>query len=115
MIEEMFNGGSMWAGVVSGGFNQMQHTRALQTGQINKQQYAVHTTTNVTGAVGIMAGIEYGAMLGTAVMPGIGTIAGSIIGGMMGDRVGRYVGQKTGHAVFSRDGGVASTVGEYMD
>jgi outer membrane lipoprotein SlyB len=101
MFEEMFRGGSMWAGVISGGLNQVQHTRALQNGEMNKQQYAVHTTSNVTGALGIMAGIEYGAMLGSAVMPGFGTIAGSIIGGMMGDRLGRYVGQRTGHMMFN--------------
>lgn len=93
-------GASLWAGIISGGIAQFQDTRALQNGQMSKSDYAIRTTKNVTGAVGIMAGIEYGAIIGTRIMPGIGTIAGTIIGGMIGDRLGSMVGQQAGHAIF---------------
>lgn len=108
MIEEMFSGGSLWAGVVSGGIQQIQHTRALQNGSICRSEYAVHTTGNLTSALGTMAGIEYGAMLGTAIMPGIGTVAGSIVGGLLGDRFGRQIGHSTGRMFFK-------TAGQSMD
>lgn len=96
----IFRGASLWAGIISGGIAQFQDTRALRNGLMSKNDYAVQTTKNVTGAVGLMAGIEYGAILGTRVMPGIGTIAGTIIGGMIGDRIGSMVGLQAGHALF---------------
>ncbi len=94
-----FRGASLWAGIISGGIAQFQDTRALQNGLMSKNDYAVQTTKNVTGAVGLMAGIEYGAILGSRVMPGIGTIAGTIIGGLIGDRLGSMVGLQAGHAL----------------
>lgn len=97
----MFRGGSLWAGLVSGGYSQLQHTMALSKGDLNQNDYAKHTTRNVTGALGVMAGIEYGAVLGSALLPGIGTIAGSMIGGIMGDRMGRYVGTHTSNLLFA--------------
>lgn len=95
-----FRGPSLWAGILSGGIAQYQDTKALQRGLMSKQDYAVHTTKNITGAAGLIAGIEYGAMIGTRIMPGIGTIAGSIIGGFMGDRLGTMVGIQAGSMLF---------------
>jgi outer membrane lipoprotein SlyB len=96
----MFRGGSLWAGVVSGGVSQFQDTRALANGEMKKSEFAANTATNVTGAVGVMAGIEYGAMLGTSLLPGIGTVAGTIIGGMIGNQVGRVVGSQASGMMF---------------
>jgi phage tail tape-measure protein len=84
------------AGLLSGGISQLQDTTAVTKGQMGKKEYAIQTTENVTGAVGVMAGIEYGAVLGTSVLPGIGTAVGAVVGGMLGDRVGRLVGHQTG-------------------
>jgi outer membrane lipoprotein SlyB len=92
----MFKGGSFWGGLVSGGVSQVQDTRSLSNGQMDRSQYAVKTSENVTGAIGVMAGIEYGAMLGTTIMPGAGTVLGSIFGGMLGNTVGRRVGNEAG-------------------
>lgn len=100
-LEKMFQGGSLWGGLVSGGLSQIQDTNALKEGQINKKQYAVHTTENVTGAIGVMAGIEYGAILGTSLMPGVGTVVGSVVGGFLGDRLGRNVGQLAGTSLVN--------------
>lgn len=100
-LEKMFQGGSLWGGLVSGGLSQIQDTNALKEGQINKKQYAVQTTENVTGAFGIMAGIEYGAFLGTSIMPGVGTVLGSVVGGLLGDRLGRNVGQLAGTSIVN--------------
>ncbi|HJV45525.1 MAG TPA: hypothetical protein VJ824_07345 [Bacillota bacterium] len=94
---------SLWAGIISGGISQYQDTMALREGRMGKNQYAAHTTRNVVGAVGIMAGIEYGAMLGTSIMPGIGTVAGTVIGGFLGDRLGSSVGLTAGNALFNND------------
>lgn len=99
----MFRGTSFWTGVISGGVSQLQDTRALTSGQMNRGEYAANTTKNVTGAVGTMAGIEYGSILGTSIMPGVGTVAGAIIGAMAGDRLGRYVGWHTGNMLFSKE------------
>jgi outer membrane lipoprotein SlyB len=95
-LENMFRGGSLWGGLVSAGLSQIQDTNALKEGHINKNEYAVHTTANVTGALGVMAGIEYGAVLGTSVLPGVGTVVGSVVGGLLGDRLGRNIGQLAG-------------------
>lgn len=96
----MFQGGSLWAGVVSGAMSQILHTRDYNRGVMNGKEYAMLTAQNATGAVGVMAGVEYGALLGTAVMPGIGTAVGAVIGGVLGDKVGRAVGQETGRVIF---------------
>jgi outer membrane lipoprotein SlyB len=102
-VKQMFQGGSLWAGVLSGGMSQVQDTQNLAKGQIDRKQYAVNTTGNVTGAVGIMAGVEYGAVLGSSLMPGIGTAVGAVVGGLLGDRVGRAVGAQAGNLLFNNN------------
>jgi phage-related tail protein len=97
----MLKGGSLWAGVISGGMTQIQDTRNFTNGQIGKKEYALKTTGNVTGAFGLMAGVEYGAMLGTTLLPGVGTVVGSILGGLVGDRLGRRIGVQAGNALVS--------------
>jgi outer membrane lipoprotein SlyB len=96
MIQEIFQGGSLWGGLVSGGISQLKDTQSLTSGQIDKSQYAVQTSENVTGAIGVMAGMEYGAILGTTILPGVGTVVGSICGGLLGHTVGRKVGNEAG-------------------
>jgi outer membrane lipoprotein SlyB len=96
----MLQGTSLWGGVISGALSQIQDTNALSKGQMDKNNYAIQTTENVTGAFGVMAGIEYGAILGTSIMPGIGTVVGSVAGGFLGNKLGRTVGQLAGTTVF---------------
>lgn len=62
----------------------------------------VYKQLNVSSALGVMAGIEYGAALGSTVLPGIGTAVGSVVGGLLGDRVGRFIGQQTGKIVYNQ-------------
>jgi outer membrane lipoprotein SlyB len=93
---------SVWAGIISGGLSQYQDTKALQNGQIDRNQYAVHTTKNISGAAGLVAGIEYGAVLGSSLLPGVGSIVGSIFGAILGDRLGRFIGLQAGQMLFNR-------------
>ncbi|CAM3810034.1 glycine zipper domain-containing protein [Alicyclobacillus pomorum] len=106
----MFEGGSLWAGVINGGFAQLQDTIALTNGKIKAEDYAANSTKNVSMAIGTMAGVECGALVGTAVMPGFGTMIGSIVGGYVGDRLGTYAGQQVGNIAFkgSNPGGGTS-------
>jgi outer membrane lipoprotein SlyB len=97
----MFKGFSLWAGVISGGLAQLKDTQAVTTGHMDKKEYAIQTSQNVTGGLGIMAGIEYGAVLGSMILPGPGTIIGSIIGSMVGNRVGNYAGYQAGNIIFN--------------
>ncbi|MHC0616614.1 hypothetical protein [Paenibacillus sp. GCM10027628] len=97
----MLQGGSLWAGLISGGLSQLQDTRDLTTGQMDRKQFAVKTTGNVTGAFGVMAGIEYGAILGTTVLPGVGTVIGSIVGGIVGNNLGQTLGTQAGNALVN--------------
>jgi outer membrane lipoprotein SlyB len=101
MIGNIFKGGSLWGGIISGGITQLQDTNAMIKGQMDKKEYAIQTTENVTGAFGVMAGIEYGAILGTSVMPGVGTVVGSLMGGLLGDKLGRVVGNQAGTVVLN--------------
>ena len=89
--------GSIWAGVLSGAIDQLKDTKAMTSGQMNKKEYAVNTTKNITGGVGVMAGIEYGAILGSSLLPGVGTFIGALIGSVVGNRVGNYAGSQVGH------------------
>ncbi|MDT3424982.1 phage tail tape-measure protein [Paenibacillus forsythiae] len=93
----MLQGGSLWAGLLAGGMSQLQDTKSLQQGRIGKKEYTVQTVENVTGAVGVMAGVEYGAVLGSTVLPGVGTVVGALLGGVLGDRMGRIVGGQAGN------------------
>ncbi|NGM82918.1 hypothetical protein G5B47_10885 [Paenibacillus sp. 7124] len=95
----MFQGGSLWAGLLSGGMSQLQDTKSLQQGQLGRQEFTARTVENVTGAVGVMAGVEYGAVLGSALLPGVGTVVGATLGGFLGDRVGRIVGGQAGSMI----------------
>lgn len=100
----MFQGGSLWSGLLTGTMSQIQDTKQLRQGGMAKNEYAVHTARNVTGALGVMAGVEYGAILGTTVMPGVGTVVGSVIGGLLGDKIGRTVGSQAGGILFRSPG-----------
>ena len=74
----MFRGVSLWGGLISGAMAQLQDTQAIASGHMNKKEYAIQTSKNVTGSLGIMAGIEYGAILGSSIFPGAGTIIWSL-------------------------------------
>lgn len=96
------NSAPLWAGVISGVIKQVADTVALYNGQIDKHEYAVSTLTNISSSLGIIAGIEYGAAVGTMVFPGVGTAVGSIMGGILGDVAGRHLGQTTGGLFYNR-------------
>lgn len=98
--QNMFEGGSLWAGVITGGFAQLNDTVALKNGKMQMGDYAVSSTKNVTMALGTMAGVECGAILGSVLLPGVGTMIGSMVGGIVGDRLGSFVGQQAGTMVF---------------
>jgi len=100
----MFSRGTLWAGVISGGINQFRGSREYTSGKINKNEYVANTTTNVSETVGLMAGFEYGAILGSSLIPGVGTIIGTILGGILGDRLGNVVGVQLGNAIIKQDG-----------
>lgn len=97
----MFKGGSLWAGLISGAMAQLKDTHAMTSGNMNTKDFAIETSKNITGSIGIMAGIEYGAMLGTSLLPGPGTIIGALLGSMVGNRLGIYAGHHAGHIVFN--------------
>ncbi|MGG4218019.1 hypothetical protein ABEW32_07290 [Paenibacillus jamilae] len=97
----MLQGNSLWGGLISGGISQVQDTISLTKGQMDNKEYMVHTSGNVTGALGVMAGIEYGAILGTSLLPGVGTVLGSIVGGLLGNNVGHRVGMQAGSALVN--------------
>ncbi|MHB1653356.1 MAG: hypothetical protein ACYCVD_12880 [Desulfitobacteriaceae bacterium] len=99
----MFSKGTLWAGAISGGIAQIKDTNAYAGGKIKANEYAAQTTTNVAGAFGLMAGFEYGAVLGSSLLPGIGTIAGTILGGILGDRLGNVVGTQIGNVLFGNE------------
>jgi outer membrane lipoprotein SlyB len=98
----MFEGISVLAGLLFGGARQYQDTRSLNQGEIRRKEYAVETTENVTGGLGVWAGVEYGGMLGTTVLPGFGTVAGAVLGGLLGAKVGTTIGHQAGSAVFNQ-------------
>jgi outer membrane lipoprotein SlyB len=50
----MYKGTSFWSGVLSGGISQIGDIRSFIKGELTPQDFSVHTTSNVTGAVGIM-------------------------------------------------------------
>ncbi len=97
----MFKGGSLWAGLISGALAQLKDTHALTSGDMNKKDFAIETSKNITGSLGIMAGAEYGAVLGSSILPGAGTIIGGLLGSILGHRIGHYAGHHAGHIVFN--------------
>lgn len=100
-LSNMFQGGSLWAGLASGGISQVQDTIAYSNGKMKANEFASNTTKNITGAVGTMAGVEFGAVLGTTLFPGFGTALGAVVGGIIGDRLGRLVGVQAGNMMFN--------------
>ena len=99
----MFSKGTLWAGAISGGIAQIKGSRAYTSGKISANEYVAHTTTNVSETVGLMAGFEYGAILGSSLIPGVGSIIGAILGGMLGDRLGNAVGTQVGNAFVNHE------------
>ncbi|MDR3542139.1 MAG: hypothetical protein P4L69_14390 [Desulfosporosinus sp.] len=99
----MFNKGTLWAGAISGSLNQIKGSREYTSGKINANEYVAHTTTNVSETIGLMAGLEYGAILGSSLIPGVGSIIGTILGGILGDRLGNAVGTQVGNAFINHE------------
>ncbi|MDD1515355.1 hypothetical protein [Priestia megaterium] len=98
----MYKGSYFWSGILSGGISQIEDMRLYMKGDLTAKDLGVNTTRNVTGTVGIIAGMEYGAVIGSAVLPGVGTILGSIVGFMIGNRAGSYAGYQVGNMVFKQ-------------
>lgn len=99
----MFSKGTLLAGAISGGINQIRGSREYTSGKIDGNEYVAHTTTNVTETIGLMAGFEYGAILGASLIPGVGAIIGTIVGGLLGDRLGNVVGVQLGSAFIKQE------------
>ena len=66
---------------------QFEDTRAMTSGQMNRRSMPL-ILPKYSGGIGVMAGIEYGSILGTSLLPGAGTIIGAILGSMIGSRSG---------------------------
>ena len=98
----MFSKGTLWAGAISGGIAQIKGSREYTSGKINENEYVAHTTINVSETLGLMTGLEYGAILGSALIPGFGSIVGTILGGILGDRLGNVVGIQVGNAIINQ-------------
>ena len=94
--------GTLWAGAISGGITQIKGSREYTSGKISANEYVVHTTTNVSETIGLMAGVEYGAILGSSLIPGVGTIIGTIVGGILGNRLGNVVGTQVGNTFINQ-------------
>lgn len=99
----MFSKGTLLAGAISGGISQVRGSREYTSGKISEKEYVAHTTINVSETVGLMAGLEYGAILGSSLIPGIGTIVGTVLGGILGDRLGNVVGIQVGNAFIKQE------------
>lgn len=97
----MFSRGTLWAGAIAGGLGQIRDTNYYAQGRMSKGEYAAYTTKNVGGAFGLMAGLEYGAILGSALIPGVGSFVGTLLGGILGDRLGHYIGLEVGQTLFN--------------
>jgi len=69
----MFSRGQLFAGLISGGLSQVHDIKTYAAGSISDNGLAARTTKNITSALGLMTGLEYGAGVGSAVLPGIGS------------------------------------------
>jgi outer membrane lipoprotein SlyB len=98
----MFEGISVLAGLLFGGVTQYRDTKNLNQGELDRKEYAVETAENVTGGVGVWAGVEYGGMLGTTLLPGFGTVAGAVLGGVLGAKAGTAVGHQASIAIINQ-------------
>ncbi len=98
----MFSRNTWIIGAISGGVKQLKDSAAYGKKDVDGAQYASRTTQNLTEAFGLMAGLEYGAVLGSAVLPGIGTFAGTVLGAVVGERLGRSVGEEVGKSIFEK-------------
>lgn len=99
----MFSRSTWIIGLLSGGLKQLKDTAAYGKKDLNGNQYTSRTTRNFTEAFGLMAGLDYGAMLGSAVLPGVGTFAGTILGAIVGERLGNRIGDEIGKSIFERE------------
>ena len=99
----MFSKGTLFAGAISGGITQIKGSREYTSGKISENEYVVHTTTNVSETIGLMAGFEYGAIIGASLIPGVGSIIGTILGGILGDRLGNVVGTQVGNSFIKNE------------
>lgn len=98
----MFQGAPLWSGVVSGGISQVEDVQSYMNGEKDGKYLAASTVKNVTGAAGVMAGVEYGAIAGSMILPGVGTVIGSIAGYMIGRQIGSSIGATAGNLLFNR-------------
>lgn len=95
----MFQGGSLWTGIIAGTTAQLRDHQRLRKGKLSSTQYTAHTAKNITGSVGVMAGVEYGALIGTSILPGVGTVCGPVAGALIGGQIGHVFGKQVDNIV----------------
>ena len=98
----MFTRSTWIVGAITGGLRQLMYTSAYGQNQLTGNQYAAQTAHNVTETFGMMAGFEYGAILGSSIFPGVGTIAGTILGAVVGEKLGNIIGGKVGNILLDQ-------------
>ena len=70
------------------GYNLLQDYRKRENKDISQQEFNQHLQSRTVGAAGSLTGSTAGAIIGTAFLPGVGTIVGSVLGGMIGGVAG---------------------------
>ncbi len=95
----MLQGGSLWAGIISGGLTQIQDTRNLTNGQMDKKRIRGKNGGQRNRSFRRHGRHRIRRAARHFDFTGAGTIVGSIVGGLVGDRLGRVVGVQAGNAL----------------
>ena len=74
------------------GYNLLQDYRKKENKDISQQEFDQRLRSRTVGAAGSLSGSTAGAIIGTAFLPGVGTIVGSVLGGMIGGVAGGAIG-----------------------
>ena len=81
---QSIGGSNVPAGMVSFGVATYGSVVDFAQGKIDASELAYDLGNGAIGVSGSMIGSQYGAALGTMIMPGVGTVAGGLVGGMVG-------------------------------
>lgn len=117
---QSLGGSNFPAGMVSFGIATYGSVIDFAQGEIDASELAYDLGNGAIGVSASMLGSQYGAAVGTMIMPGLGTVAGGLVGGMIGYAVSAEAyktaveyGSKGADALGAKTKQIAGTTIEY--
>lgn len=68
-----------------------------------RNKFKKYVVKRSASGVGVVGGATAGVVIGSLILPGVGTFLGGVVGNMVGKYVGSHAGEAVGGALYDHD------------